>query len=309
MFMNNNLKNLIDKTSKELTQSCSSKHEAEQQAIWLIEEVTKQKHIKLLTQPNFFLTEKQQETLNKYVKERIEQQKPIQYIIGHVNFLNLKLKVKTPILIPRPETEDWVDFVIKYLSKLKSNNLKILDIGTGSGCIGLAIAKSFPNFKVTGIDINPNAINLANENKKLNKSEEHTGVETFNVVDNIEFIISDFYQNLENKKFDIIISNPPYICQEDWEKLDENIKNWEDKKALVAQNDDCLLAYRTIINNAKKYLLQSENINKYKKSQIFLELGINQAEDVKSLLEAKGFKNVAFRKDLQGIVRLVHAST
>ncbi|KKP22483.1 MAG: Release factor glutamine methyltransferase [candidate division TM6 bacterium GW2011_GWF2_28_16] len=298
--MNNNLIKILNNIKIKLKTNTSSEHEAEQQAIWLLEHITQKKYLKLLTQ-DLILNKKQEDSLNKYIKEIITKHKPIQYIIGNINFLNLIIQVKEPILIPRPETEEWVDFTIKYLNEnlekyYKNQTIKILDLCTGSGCIALALAKNIPNSQVTGIDINPEAIKLANKNKKLNN------------INNIKFIVSNFYENLENQKFDFIFANPPYICESEWQNLDKNVKNWEDKKALVADSNDCLFAYKNIINNAKNHLNINNIFTKNKLSQVFLEIGTEQEKIIKLLLEEKGLKNIAFRKDLNKTTRLALAS-
>jgi len=292
--MKQNLINFINKIKKNLLISCDSEHEAEQQAWWILEEITKKNKTKLLLKDEIELNDEQIETINNWINQRVKEHKPLQYIFGYLNFLNLKILVEPPILIPRPETEDWINFLIKKLEKIKTEKLSILDIGTGSGCIALALGKNFPNFNITGIDINEKAIILATKNKELNN------------IKNVNFIISNFYENLENKKFDIIVSNPPYICENEWENLDKTVKDWEDKKALVA-NQDCLHAYKIIINNAKNHLLQTEILIKNNINNLFIEIGKDQENDIKILLETNGFINICFRKDLVGVIRLIHA--
>lgn len=291
--MKQNLINFINKIKKSLLVGCESEHEAEQQAWWILEEITKKNKAKLLLKDEIELNDEQIKTINSQINQKIKEHKPLQYILGHVDFLNLKILVEPPILIPRPETEDWVSFLIKELNKVKNEKINILDIGTGSGCIALALGKNFPNFTITGTDINENAIKLATKNKELNN------------IKNVTFISSDFYKNLENKKFDIIVSNPPYVCENEWENLDKTVKDWEDKKALVA-NEDCLHAYKIIINNAKNYLLQTETLIKNNINNLFIEIGKDQENDIKILLETNSFANICFFKDLEGITRLIH---
>ena len=297
---------LINSVKKQLIQACKTKHEAEQQAIWMLEEITKKSHVLLLAEKEINLTKEDAEKLNEWIRQRVEEKKPLQYILGFIPFLNLKIKTVPPILIPRPETEEWVDWLIKKLKNV-SGEIRILDIGTGSGCIALGLAKNLPNAFVTGIDINPKAITLAEQNLELNNI---TSEETFNV--NVKFIVSDFYNNLDSKyKFDIIVSNPPYICNDEWLKLDDTVKNWEDKGALVAQHKtsfvDCLYAYKTIINEAKKHLRQNENLQKNKINIIFLEMGVGQEKDLILLFEKNGYRNIEFFEDLEGKQRVISA--
>lgn len=287
---------LIETIKKQLEIVCKTKHEAEQQAIWMIEELTQKKYAQLILNPNIQLTNKQNNILTKWIEERVKYSKPIQYIFGYLEFLNLKLKVKNPILIPRPETEEWVDIVIKILNSIDQtkSNITILDIGTGSGCIALSLAKNLPNSIVTGIDINPKAIKLAKENKALNE------------IENAFFLISDFYANLKNQKFDIIISNPPYISEKEWKNLDKVVKNWEDKNALVAKKS-YLFAYKTIIKKAKYYLKEKKNIKDLLFPNLFLEIGKGQEKEIKFLLKKNEFKNIKYYKDLNKIIRMISA--
>src|SRR3989338_4187569 len=135
--------------------------------------------------------------LIKYSKEHIEENRPIQYIIGNTDFLDLKIKVKEPILIPRSETEEWVNNLLNKFKNFENHKLKIVDIGTGTGCIAIALAKFFKNSEIFAIDINPVALELAQENAELNK------------IKNIKFVESDLFSNFD-EKVDIIVSNPPY---------------------------------------------------------------------------------------------------
>ncbi|MBD3273585.1 peptide chain release factor N(5)-glutamine methyltransferase [Candidatus Dependentiae bacterium] len=299
VYMKYKIENILEKITKQILPACKSKHEAEQQAKWLLEELTQKKYAHLVAQKEFSLNEKQEKKLNEWINLRVNEKKPIQYIIGYIPFLNLKIKTKPPILIPRPETEEWTNWLIKKLKDVKINTfpkeIRILDIGTGSGCIALSLAKNLPDSFVIGTDINPKAIELAQENKILNN------------VENVKFMVSNFYNNLDSEyKFDIIVSNPPYICEYEWDNLDETIKKWEDKKALVA-NKDCLHAYKIIISEAKSHLRENYNLEKDNIDRIFLEIGENQSKDIKILFVKNTFKNISFFKDLEGKQRVISA--
>lgn len=291
------LEKLICEKTKILLPACNSKHEAKQETIWMLEEITNKKQIYFEINKTIELSDIQINKLNKWIKQRTIEKKPLQYILGFVPFLNLKIKTKTPILIPRPETEEWVNFAISKIKNVNINNkIKILDLCTGSGCIALSLAKNIPNSFVIGTDINPKAIELAKENQTLNK------------IKNIKFIQSDYYNNLNPKfKFNIIVSNPPYVCNEEWLKLEDTIKLWEDKKALVA-NKDCLLAYKNIINNAKLFVKENKKQEKFSKNKIFLEIGESQAKDISILFEKNLFKNIKIFKDLSQKSRMISAS-
>ncbi|MBD3231070.1 peptide chain release factor N(5)-glutamine methyltransferase [Candidatus Dependentiae bacterium] len=295
--------NFIKNLSEQLFTVCSTKKEATQQAWWMLEELTTKKKAQLLVYKEIELTKEQQKKMNLWIQQRIKKQKPIQYIFGHITFCNLEIAVESPILIPRPETEEWCYWLIKKFKSLKNQKFNILDLGTGSGCIALALAKNLPNSIIIGTDINPQAIKLAEKNKRLNK------------IQNAYFIQSDFYKNidfeLKNKrlhidKFDLIVSNPPYISKDEWENLEDVIKFWEDKKALVT-NKDGLAAYEKIITNAKSYLKFNEILNKNRIPQIILELGKNQENQVKKMLKKQNFINIKIYKDLNGKNRWISA--
>ena len=144
----------------------SSTNLSNQEAWWLLEHITAQSREKLLTTNDISKTQIDQ--LDQILLQIRQDKKPLAYILGFVPFLSLKIKVAPPILIPRPETEEWVEKTIAMLQPIQDQPLKILDIGTGSGCIALALAHHLPNAKITAIDINPQAIALATENTKIN---------------------------------------------------------------------------------------------------------------------------------------------
>ena len=175
-----------------------------------------------------------------------------------------------------------------------TNKFKILDIGCGTGAIALSIAKAFPQITIIGIDINPNAVKLANKNKKHNE------------IKNAEFIISDLYENLENEKFDIIVSNPPYLSLNEWANLEKSVKDWEDKKALVGGQTG-LEIYEKIIIDANKHLQKNSLLETNNIPQIVLEMGEFQANSLKNLLIQNNFNTISVHKDLEGKNRWICA--
>lgn len=205
---------------------------------------------------------------------------PLGYIFGKTNFLGVDLKVTPDVLIPRLDTEILVERVCKDAKNRKSK-VSVLDIGTGSGAIAIVIAKE-TNAKVTAVDISTKALGVAKQNEKSNGAE-------------IEFIESDLFQNLNGRKFDFIVSNPPYIESDIVDKLDEEVKNNEPKLALDGGKDG-LDYYRTIINQAPLYL------NKH--GRLYFEIGYNQADAVTKLMQ-KDFKNIEVLKDYEGNDRVV----
>lgn len=218
----------------------------------------------------------------KIINDKINEGYPLQYAIGKWNFYGLDLLVDKRALIPRYETEILVDLIIN--DNLNKNNKKILDIGTGSGAISLALSKNLKDSKIIGVDISKNAIDLANENKiKLN-------------INNVEFKESDIFSNIE-EKFDIIVSNPPYINKEDFEKLDNKLY-YEPQNALYG-GEDGLYFYKKIIKNAKNFL--------NKNGKIYLEIGYDQKDSISDLLEEYGYKQIKSYKDFNDFDRIIKA--
>lgn len=216
----------------------------------------------------------------KIINDKINEGYPLQYAIGKWNFYGLDLLVDKRALIPRYETEILVDLIIND----NSNNKKILDIGTGSGAISLALSKNLKDSKIIGVDISKNAIDLANENKiKLN-------------INNVEFKESDIFSNID-EKFDIIVSNPPYINKEDFEKLDNKLY-YEPQNALYG-GEDGLYFYKKIIKNAKNFL--------NKNGKIYLEIGYDQKDYISNLLEEYGYKQIKSYKDFNDFDRIIKA--
>lgn len=216
----------------------------------------------------------------KIINDKINEGYPLQYAIGKWNFYGLDLLVDKRALIPRYETEILVDLIIND----NSNNKKILDIGTGSGAISLALSKNLKDSKIIGVDISKNAIDLANENKiKLN-------------INNVEFKESDIFSNID-EKFDIIVSNPPYINKEDFEKLDKKLY-YEPQNALYG-GEDGLYFYKKIIKNAKNFL--------NKNGKIYLEIGYDQKDSISDLLEEYGYKQIKSYKDFNDFDRIIKA--
>lgn len=214
------------------------------------------------------------------IQDKINKGYPLQYAIGKWNFYGLDLLVDKRALIPRYETEILVDLIIND----NSNNKKILDIGTGSGAISLALSKNLKDSKIIGVDISKNAIDLANENKiKLN-------------INNVEFKESDIFSNID-EKFDIIVSNPPYINKEDFEKLDKKLY-YEPQNALYG-GEDGLYFYKKIIKNAKNFL--------NKNGKIYLEIGYDQKDSISNLLEEYGYKQIKSYKDFNDFDRIIKA--
>ena len=230
---------------------------------------------------------KEIEYLKKYydgdINEAIEllkQGKPVQYIVGNVNFYGLEFKVNENVLIPRFETEELVEKTIEYAVEYFNKEISILDIGTGSGCIAITLNKNL-NSKVDALDISDKALEVARINNKNNNTK-------------VNFFKSNIFENV-NKKYDLIISNPPYIAYD--EEIMDIVKNNEPNIALYADNDG-LYFYEEILKNALKYLNS--------KAMIAFEIGQSQGKKIKELVSIYlPNSKVVLKKDLQNRDRFI----
>jgi len=225
------------------------------------------------------VTEEEKQFVEEIYK-KLAEHVPAQYIIGHAEFFGMQLKVDERVLIPRPETEELVDLI---LTENPEKNLKVLDIGTGSGAIALALAKNRPDWSVTAADISQDALELATENANVQNL-------------NLSFIKSDCFSKISSK-YDIIVSNPPYISREDQEEVDLNVLHSEPHLALFA-DEDGLAIYRRIAESSKDYLNDG--------GKIYLEIGYKQGQSVPALFtENFPEKRVRTLKDQFGQDRMV----
>ena len=215
--------------------------------------------------------------INKIVSERISG-RPLWYCIGDTEFYGYTIKVDERVLIPRPETEILVEKALKHINKQS----RVLDLCTGSGAIAISVNKESGAF-VTAVDVSQDALNLASENAKLNDAQ-------------VDFVLSDMFNGLEGQKFDVIISNPPYIKSQDILSLQKEVKDFEPNLALDG-GEDGYNFYKIITKNAKNYLNDG--------GVLIMECGIGQAQDIKEMLV--GFRSVEIIKDYSQIDRIVKA--
>ena len=223
---------------------------------------------------------KEEELFVEEIYQQLAAHKPAQYIIGQADFYGMQLKVDERVLIPRPETEELVELI---LAENHEENLSVLDIGTGSGAIALALAKNRPDWSVTATDISQEALDLASENAKNQKL-------------NIFFKKSDCFAEI-SEKYDIIVSNPPYISRQDESEVGLNVLHSEPHLALFA-DEDGLVIYRRIAEDAKDYLKDG--------GKIYLEIGYKQGKSVPGLFRKHlPEKRVRTLKDQFGQDRMV----
>lgn len=268
---------------------------AQQHAWWLIEALTQKSRSQLIKEQSVTLSQQQQKQLAQWVDDLVHKQKPIAYIIGSLPFCGLELLIEPPILIPRPETEEWVNNLIHKLKKSDIDKLKILDVGTGSGCIALSIAKAFPNYSITATDINKKALDLAKKNAEKNK------------ITNVSFVVSDLFEQLGDQHFDIIISNPPYIGRHELSAMQPSVIAWEDPAALFAdEHGDAIL--KKIICAARAHLTSNPLLQAHTLPQLILEIGYKQATRITSFMIANGYVSVTITKDSFGNDRVISGS-
>ncbi len=211
---------------------------------------------------------------------------PIQYILGTTSFFGLEFKVDTNVLIPRPETEELVAWILKQSDS--SQPLKILDIGTGSGCIAVSLAKHFPNADVYALDVSPAALEMAQYNAQQN-GVQLNGIQA-NVLE---------WENTE-LQFDIIVSNPPYVRESEKERMAPNVLEHEPHLALFVENNNPLVFYQAIVALSKQALK--------KQGLLYFEINEYLGEETKALFSSDDFENVQLKTDVFGKNRMMRAS-
>ena len=246
------------------------------------------KRVDVALNPNFKLSDAEVEKWNTILAD-LQQEKPIQYITGEAWFYGLRFEVNENTLIPRPETEELVEWIIEsQKSKVQSQKLEILDIGTGTGCIPISLKVNLPQANVSAIDVSEKALEVAKRNAASNKVE-------------INFIQTNILEAEDlNQNFDIIVSNPPYVRNLEKQEIKKNVLEYEPHLALFVEDTDALLFYRKIAQLALKNL--SPN------GLLFFEINQYLGKETVELLENLGFKNIELKKDIYGKDRMVKST-
>lgn len=219
----------------------------------------------------------------KQIVERLKTFEPVQYILGETEFYGLRLKVNPAVLIPRPETEELVEWIVK---SNRTESPAILDIGTGSGCIALALKKELPRANIAATDISEKALQTARENAEANRLL-------------VDFFQADIlhWENHTWKTFDMVVSNPPYVREMEKEKMHPNVLEFEPARALFVPDANPLIFYRKISELALKHL----NPGGY----LFFEINEHLGAEMKKLLAGLGFKNICIKKDIHEKERMI----
>ncbi|HMI07468.1 MAG TPA: peptide chain release factor N(5)-glutamine methyltransferase [Flavobacterium sp.] len=258
--------------------------EAESFFYLILENKRQMKRIDLALDPEAVFSEMEIETWNE-ILEKLKRFIPIQYILGKTHFFGLEFEVNENVLIPRPETEELVQWIVSNSQLHNLTAPRILDIGTGSGCIAISLAKNLPNAEVFAIDVSESALATARRNAEINSVK-------------VDFIQKDILQteNLD-RQFDIIVSNPPYVRNLEKAKIKQNVLDHEPHLALFVDDHDALVFYRKITD------LAFENLNEG--GQLYFEINQYLGKEMMDLLEEKGFQQLELKSDIYGNERMV----
>jgi len=273
------IKSIKERFHQELKEKFS-KTEIESFLNLLFEKFLGLSRLEMVLKPEINLSKEEEKQFENALK-RLKNSEPIQYIIGETDFYGLKFKVDKNVLIPRPETEELVDWILKE----NPTSSSILDIGTGSGCIAISLAKNLKSSKVFAWDVSEKALETAKNNAEINKAK-------------VEFQLKNILaEKSAAEKFDIIVSNPPYVRELEKEKMQENVLKHEPHLALFVENDDALLFYRKILKFAENNLTSN--------GKLYFEINEYLKEELEILLADFKIKNYFFRKDIFGKYRML----
>ncbi len=249
--------------------------------------------VRIALEPDLRLSESELLTLHFAVKELLKN-KPVQYVLGETEFCGMRFFVNDSVLIPRPETQEMVEMIVSSagMRRATSPSYSILDIGTGSGCIAISLAKLIPDSDVTAVDVSEKALEVARKNADANGVSVH-------------FVLDDILNphvkthGCASQQFDIIVSNPPYVCESEKSEMRANVLDYEPSTALFVADSDPLIFYRKILEFAQKALKPD--------GQIWFEINEKFGNETAELCREKGFKNVEIIRDFMGKDRVVRA--
>ena len=259
--------------------------EAESFFYLILEEKNQLKRIDLALRPDLVFLEAETVVWNS-ILEQLKKEIPIQYLLGKTSFYGLDFEVNEDVLIPRPETEELVEWIVESQKpKDERQKISILDIGTGSGCIAISLAKNILNAQVFAIDVSEKALATANKNAENNSV-------------NVTFFNQNILKTEDlQQQFDIIVSNPPYVRNLEKEEIKKNVLDNEPHLALFVEDNDALIFYKKIAKLAQKNL--SEN------GTLYFEINQYLGKEMIDLLEGMNFKNIELRKDIYGNDRMI----
>ena len=262
--------------------------EAESFFYLILEAKHQLKRIDIALQPELVFLASELEIWNS-ILEQLKREIPIQYLLGTTHFYGLEFEVNENVLIPRPETEELVDWIIESQKlEVRNKKLKILDIGTGSGCIAISLAKNLPNAEVFALDVSEKALATAQKNAELNQVQ-------------VQFICQSILETEDlGQQFDVIVSNPPYVRHLEKQEIKKNVLDNEPHLALFVADDDALIFYRKIAQLAVKNLSQT--------GQLYFEINQYLGQEMLSLLQEMDFKNSELRQDIYGNDRMTKST-
>ncbi len=257
----------------------------------LLSHITGLSTARLLAEPNLQLTEEQQKLFDEAIM-RLQNNEPIQHILGYTTFYGRQFRCDRRALVPRPETEELVDWIINDWSIANSqlSTVNIIDIGTGTGCVALSLAKELKGSEVTAVDISMEALSLASENAKILEARDVRFVECD--------ILGDC--NAIEGAYNVIVSNPPYVRECEKVDMEANVLNYDPHTALFVSNDDPLIFYRAIAEFAMNNLTTN--------GTLYFEINQYLGQETCDLLIGLGYRNVVLREDINGNARMVKAT-
>lgn len=265
--------------------SIYAESEASQITDWVMENITGSGKTERMLYKNSAITDKEEVQLNQYA-DKLMMNEPVQYVLGEAWFAGMKFHVDKNVLIPRPETEEMLDWVIADC-RLQIVDLDILDIGTGSGCIAVSLKKKLPRSHIKAVDVCSEALFVATNN-------------AINLDAEVDFVLLDFLdKNKWNELglFDIIISNPPYVKQDEITTMHQRVTNHEPHLALFVPDNDALLFYKAIAGFGKTHLQPG--------GAIYVEINEALGKEVTELFKKEGYTSIEIKKDMQGKERMV----